>query len=45
MPKAICPACGKGISITPDEVNLYNQYESPLDSLVVEQKGKVNEEP
>jgi len=29
MPRVICPACGKGISINSDEVNFYNQLVRP----------------
>lgn len=29
MPRVICPACGKGISINSDEVNFYNQLVCP----------------
>jgi len=29
IPRVICPACGKGISINSDEVNFYNQLVCP----------------
>ena len=29
MPRVICPACGRGISIILDEVNFYNQLICP----------------
>jgi len=36
MPRVICPACGKGISITLDEVNFYNQLICPKCGVLLE---------
>jgi len=36
MPRVICPACGKGINITTDEANFYNQLICPKCGVLLE---------